>query len=238
MKNVTLWKAPLLVFGYILMLFLCSLNTLFMTYLPDDMSLLSFYYVSRAIQFGADILFATFIVIFLTQIDAWNRIRVPKSEFNWTATGIAMVIGLIFVYIQPVIYWCFAQLPGFPEYHPWDPGEMQFQHWHWFFLVATIIITPIIEESFFRGYIFKSLKKNYKLWVAVLVSSILFGLLHFDWISLNTNTIPHVVSTFLGGIAIALLYHKTDRILYPIIAHMSWNFVAATFDYWEYPIIM
>ncbi len=83
-------------------------------------------------------------------------------------------------------------------------------------ILAFVVIAPITEEIIFRGLIFGFIKDKFGLIAALLISSAIFGLLHPG----------HHLSTFVMGLAFALLYYRTKSIAVPIVLHMVWNALA------------
>ncbi|MGF7185549.1 hypothetical protein GGQ84_001640 [Desulfitispora alkaliphila] len=81
--------------------------------------------------------------------------------------------------------------------------------------IMAVVLAPIGEEVFFRGFVYPVFRRMWSLPVAMIVSGILFASLHFDLI----RAIPLAV----GGIGLAWLYEKTGSIVTPIIAHAVWN---------------
>ena len=82
-----------------------------------------------------------------------------------------------------------------------------------------MIAAPIIEEILFRGIIFKSLHRISPAWVAILVSSLLFGAYHM-------NIVQIVYATFMGLIA-GIIYEKKNNLIFPILVHLANNLIAA-----------
>ncbi|MBM7540984.1 CPBP family intramembrane glutamic endopeptidase [Amphibacillus cookii] len=80
-------------------------------------------------------------------------------------------------------------------------------------VIAFVIIAPILEEILFRAVIFGFLRVKFGLVIAIVVSSVIFGLLHPG----------HVLSASIMGMAISLLYVKSNTLLSAIIFHMIWN---------------
>lgn len=78
-----------------------------------------------------------------------------------------------------------------------------------------VIIAPFAEELYFRGLLFTVLKQNLGLVGGIVVSGIVFGLLHFD--------LPRFLPLMVGGMALAILYHKSKSLYAPMIAHGVWN---------------
>lgn len=84
--------------------------------------------------------------------------------------------------------------------------------------LSVCILAPIIEEILIRGFILSGLKNNYGATVAILVSSVIFSLFHFNMVQ--------TLSAFICGLLLGLLYLKTNSILNCIIAHFGYNLIA------------
>ncbi len=74
---------------------------------------------------------------------------------------------------------------------------------------------PFCEEFVFRGIIFGDYRKSNQIWGSILLSSLLFGLMH-----MNINQFGYA---FLLGIAFALAVEATGSIWCPFIAHVLIN---------------
>lgn len=84
----------------------------------------------------------------------------------------------------------------------------------WFFLVA-VVFAPFVEEIFFRGFLFQGFRQKYG-WVhAMLLSSVIFAVAHLDPASL--------IPTFILGLVIAYLFHRSNSIWPGIILHFLIN---------------
>jgi membrane protease YdiL (CAAX protease family) len=85
-------------------------------------------------------------------------------------------------------------------------------------LFALVIIPPIIEETIFRGFIFPAFAKHYGIIAGALISSLLFGIAHFQ---------PNVsIYTFILGLILCRLYYKFGSIVPGIAFHMLNNYLA------------
>lgn len=80
------------------------------------------------------------------------------------------------------------------------------------------IIAPVIEEILMRGFVLDGLKNKYGVGVALLLSALLFAILHFNMVQ--------TLSAFVCGIILGLLYLKTNSIPCCIIAHCGYNLVS------------
>ena len=96
-----------------------------------------------------------------------------------------------------------------------------------FMFIATVIISPIFEEILYRGLMYNKLKEISNAFIGVLISSILFALLHIPKYGFGMNTF----FLFLVGILLAYCYEKTNNIYVPIFVHSINNFFIFLFNY-------
>lgn len=158
---------------------------------------------------------ATFLSIYLFWIvidkRSWKEIGLidPISLPNFlygTALGVGMVtLGYILMMILGLATF---------ELGPFAVGS--FLVWLLFFLVQ-----PFFEELLFRGYILRLIERYFSTWTAIIISSILFGLIHapnenFSYIGL--------ISIGLSGLLMGWLFVRTGTLWAPTGLHFSWNF--------------
>jgi len=87
------------------------------------------------------------------------------------------------------------------------------------------LIVGLTEELSFRGYILVNLRDSFGVVVAVIASSVLFGLAH----ALNPNFGPvALLNIALVGVFFCYAYLVTDNLWLPIAYHFSWNFCQGT----------
>lgn len=86
-------------------------------------------------------------------------------------------------------------------------------------IFALCIVAPIFEEFICRGFILESLRSKYGVWIAILVSSIFFALMH------SSNPIL-VINAFFMGIVLAFVYVQSGSIFAPMILHAINNGIA------------
>lgn len=84
--------------------------------------------------------------------------------------------------------------------------------------IAIVLLTPIIEETLFRGLIFRGLRLSSPFWLAATVSSALFALAHGQW-----NV---ALDTFVLGLVLCNLADRTKSIIPGIFIHALKNSVA------------
>lgn len=83
-------------------------------------------------------------------------------------------------------------------------------------LLGVGVLAPIAEELFFRGLIYDWLRQKVGVELGIAISSLLFGLAHYDSLAV-------VGSSFVMGIAMALAYEKTRSLWIAIFMHISTN---------------
>ena len=84
----------------------------------------------------------------------------------------------------------------------------------WFMLVG-VIFAPVIEEIFFRGFLFQGFRQQYGWMRAGLLSSAIFAVGHLDPVAL--------IPTFILGFLLSYMYHRTNSVWPGIILHFLVN---------------
>jgi uncharacterized protein len=89
--------------------------------------------------------------------------------------------------------------------------------------LALILVAPVTEEIFFRGFFYRALRNRMRVGWAALVGGFVFGALHFQGV--DTVEILPVIAVF--GIGVCLVYEATASIFAVIAIHASFNTLAA-----------
>jgi membrane protease YdiL (CAAX protease family) len=93
--------------------------------------------------------------------------------------------------------------------------------------VALAVIAPIVEELLMRGFLFTSLRRKSKFWIAAIVTSAIFASLHLAggesgagllWIA--------AIDTFVLSLVLCYLREETGRLWAGIGLHMIKNSIA------------
>ena len=87
--------------------------------------------------------------------------------------------------------------------------------------IGAIIFAPIMEELIFRGVLFNRLKITTGIIPAMIISSFIFAIGH---------EVGGIISAFLFGVCMCILYLKTDNILIPMSVHFLNNLVATILE--------
>ena len=171
-------------------------------------------------------------VVFCLMIAAFDFIVVrqktnKKLNFNFSPTNVStyllifpMMLGMMFIgeFITSQIP---TTGPFFGDFYSFfenlmsgltnDPIVM---------VITAVIMAPIFEEIVFRGIIQQGMINNgVKPWKAILLASILFGLIH-------GNPWQFVGATLLGCV-LGLVYYKTKSLFLPMLLHGFNNLCSA-----------
>ena len=88
------------------------------------------------------------------------------------------------------------------------------------FKIVASLLVPITEELIFRGLIFKFIRQHKGFIFSVIVSSLVFSVLHF-----SLEMLPF---TFVLGVVTAFAFEKTNSLVYPILIHILVNNLASS----------
>ena len=82
-------------------------------------------------------------------------------------------------------------------------------------VLVVVVAAPLAEEVFFRGMLQRTLARSLPIWPAMLITSVLFGVSHFQALQLPA------LAAF--GLVLSLLAHRTGRLGRSIWAHVGFN---------------
>jgi membrane protease YdiL (CAAX protease family) len=146
--------------------------------------------------------------------------NLPKNLIKFSLLDLKAVLlaipATILVLLISLLFIALLQALGIEVPPQFDfPADLKNQIW--LILIPGVIGAPIFEELFFRGYILSILSKKNP-WVGLIVSSILFGLVHFD--------LMLFLPLFLMGLILGIAYLRTQNLLTAILIHALNNLVA------------
>ncbi len=148
----------------------------------------------------------------------WLRHRAGRGNaihFGFRRTNLPLLLwGILFLLASSVVLEPLLSL--FPS-QPYDAVKNMVGTGGWTIL-SVIICAPILEEILFRGLILESCRERFGGALAVLISSLLFGLIH---------GIPvQIVNAFVVGLILGYIYIRTGSLITTIILHAINNAIA------------
>jgi len=149
------------------------------------------------------------------------------KNFNFMkALKIGLLFWIIMTFINAIIYFSGIRnlfsilenyLSGLSPMIEISPLKESVSSWAIFiYTIIGVLLAPIFEEVFFRGFLFNFLEEELGFRRSALLSSIFFATLH------PVKFIPHI---FFSGLGLAWIYKREKNLLYPIMAHSIYNFI-------------
>jgi sodium transport system permease protein len=87
-------------------------------------------------------------------------------------------------------------------------------------LLVTALVPAVVEELFFRGYLFTALRTALRPWTTVLLTALLFGLFH---IVTGGLAWPRLLVTTLLGVVLGWVRLRTGSVLPGVLVHLLHN---------------
>jgi uncharacterized protein len=142
---------------------------------------------------------------------AWRPLaRGFKDKVSWSIGGAALIYSVAATAALSYFY---------PESQSWFTMPADKAAVVLLFILA-VVLAPITEELLFRGWIYTSLRFRFGLWPALLVTSALFGLAHYE------NTHLYALAVFPVGLALAAIRERTGSVKGSMLFHAFNNFIA------------
>ena len=97
--------------------------------------------------------------------------------------------------------------------------------------LVMVLFVGITEEMVFRGWLLNATVKDLPPWLAILINSVLFVLIHFpryiqEGIFIYAFTSLAVVGLMIWSAIVSLSFLKSKNLLIPITMHMLYDFLA------------
>ena len=153
------------------------------------------------------------VFLYLIYVDGINPVEYLKLKQNWKR---GVIVGIVLSAIN-----LFGSMIRFGVPHP------SVQSVTWNSVLSTSILIGFIEEIPYRGFMLQKFSERYGFWIATLISSILFLSIHLPgWISLHLLKVSSVVSVFVFGLVMAIVFRYGKSLWAPIITHSTNDFMA------------
>lgn len=179
-------------------------------------------------------------VIVLTMLLSWAGwmtavwwAATKKGDRDWRALlkwrfkpsrdiPIGIGIAIAFRLYEVVVNWVLTSL-GVDTDSLTNTSTITSQTGIWLVLLAlgAALGAPLVEEIFFRGLFLSVTVRNYGKVAAVVITSVIFGLMHTQ--PTLGGTLVIVTQTTLIGVVLALLVLKTNRLWSAICTHLAIN---------------
>lgn len=150
----------------------------------------------------------------------------PKFKMNWHTYLIAIAIGVVSLFGLQYFIGAIDNLLEAIGY-PLEQGLSVINptNWGYYFLsILLLAIMPAIgEELLFRGMILHGLRSRFNDVCSVLMSAIMFALMH--------GNLQQFVYPFLLGVIMGWIVLRTGSLVSSVIVHFTNNFLVVTFSF-------
>lgn len=173
----------------------------------------AFYLLSAALTFS---LIAVLLKIYRT---GWQALGFRRAAWRWMLAAIPVLVASLIIirlslallsFLLPAFDAEQVQILGFDATN--RPAELGI------IFFSLVLVSPVIEEAVFRGFIFAGLKRRLPIWLATLLSSALFGAVHFQ---------PNVsLVAFVLGLGMVWLYERSGSLWPSTALHALKNMIA------------
>lgn len=163
--------------------------------------------------------FAALRIVDGARSSAWSRVDLGVGSLHWRALVIGAVAGAAAILLPSALMIGFGWLRRVSEPASVTWGEAA--------VAAAMLLTPaaLLEELVFRGYLLTVLRDSVRLPAAVVITSVLFALMHLfnPGVTLRSTAMVALAGVFLATVRLA------TRSLYAAwLAHLAWNFAQAS----------
>lgn len=135
--------------------------------------------------------------------------RATWSPVSPAYLALTVIIGLSAIWLLEVLMSHLSFLPNLLE------QQFDILQSSWLGILCIALLAPIFEEILFRGIITKSLLQEYRPGSAIVLSALIFGVVHLNPVQ--------VVSACIIGLLLGWMYYKTASLIPCIAIHIINN---------------
>ena len=157
---------------------------------------------------------------------SWREVvfkTINKKSLLWLAPVVIILISVWFIFLVNI-----------------RTISVEYSAWNNFILIGLVtLLVGISEELMFRGILLHILQNTKGPQMAVIISALLFSLLHSINIMGNhslTNTLMQMVTTFILGVYAAGVTLKIRNLVPMILFHWLWDFILIGTGYLHYSL--
>jgi uncharacterized protein len=187
---------------------------------------------------GTDQLIADLAVdgAFLVALLVWFRARQPDwptvlgvpprgsraREIAWGAAAGVVLYPTIAIGVGLLLQFVFDLFSPTPVEAPAQLPEGLSRGGEILAVILAVLVAPVVEELFFRGVVFRSIRDRYGFPIGAIVSAVVFGLVHYVPAPWRDAALLQTAMVFTG-LALAWIYERRGTIVASMAAHMAFN---------------
>ncbi len=161
------------------------------------------------------------LVLYSTKIEHRSILGIPQKRYSWKFCVVATIIMFVIIATGSGILSVLAKLVSKNQVSQQYATMKSLFQQNPSLILLTSVTAGVTEEYFFRGYLQHRLTLLSNKYVGIIVSALLFGLLHY-----NYGTLMQILFPFYLGIIFSLFYEKYRNINFLIVFHSTWDLIA------------
>lgn len=147
-----------------------------------------------------------------------SNVKIRCSDFTKINMVQFLQVFLLTIFSFCIFHFCvfFLKLQFQREYPVFVIPQLDFLS-----VLHALVLAPVVEEILYRRILLAQFVKQYPVWVAIVLSSFIFALLHAPVFMFPELLIPF----FISGMFLGLIYYKTESLLLCVMAHFVMNLI-------------
>ena len=153
-----------------------------------------------------------------------GEFRLPPARRLFIEAGLALgvavaglAVTLLFQYIGQY-FWPGMRFETTPVHRIKSSTDLRFMY---AVAAASMIYSPIAEEIFFRGFLLNAFSNRMRFNVAIVVSSLIFGIF-------SASNVAAAILLTLFGVGLSVVYDRRQTIISPVFVHAFYNILLAS----------
>lgn len=171
------------------------------------------------VQFGG---FLLGVLVYLAFTDQWNVVDVERPTLG--DAGIVVVAALGLLALQYGALFLLGEVGITTGQNTATVAAGDPVNYYVAMIVVSLLVVGPVEELLFRGAVQGGLRQAFDALPAILIASLLFGVIHLPAVEgALAEQIAYVGVVVALGCLLGYLYERTDNVLVPGLAHGAYN---------------
>jgi membrane protease YdiL (CAAX protease family) len=151
----------------------------------------------------------------------------PLSGAQWLWGMVAAISFAATIHAALVLVFRFVPFPADAFHHGYDLSFIPSRQMQWLACIVSALSAGVCEETGFRGYMQTPIEKRHGPVIAILISSLLFMVIHLtkDW-----ALVAMVPVVFGAGVLLGTMARASGTLIFVMIGH--WFMDIGLFAYW------
>lgn len=173
--------------------------------IPDSLDDAKWRFIAELISFAAIII----ITYIFYRVDKDNIVVFPYNK-SIKDLVLAILAGFIWFFLP----FCLLKVFGYLEISSKNSIDM-LPLW-----ICSAFINTIMQELLARGYIYQLIKREYNLWAASIITTLIFTFMHEGAFEAGPIAVINVITMSL---LMTIILEYSNSLVIPVIMHFIWN---------------